>query len=118
MQANDWGTLITRRTSKKGRSRKAWSIFHTRTSAPDFFRRRQYCAAAWRETWFGWPTDPKISPHRHWFKAPTCGAEEAVAYQVEAYTNAIPNGQFKRAPPTQSQGSYRPVVFLWNVEKK
>jgi peptide/nickel transport system substrate-binding protein len=37
LQANDWGTLITRRTSKEPVEKNGWSIFHTWTSAPDFF---------------------------------------------------------------------------------
>ncbi|TMJ66984.1 MAG: ABC transporter substrate-binding protein, partial [Alphaproteobacteria bacterium] len=37
LQANDWGTLITRRTSKEPVEKSGWSIFHTWTSAPDFF---------------------------------------------------------------------------------
>src|SRR5262249_57852870 len=37
LQANDWGTLITRRTSKEPVEKAGWSIFHTWPSAPDFF---------------------------------------------------------------------------------
>src|SRR5260370_38033741 len=37
LQTSDWGTLITRRTSKEPIEKSGWSIFHTLTSAPDFF---------------------------------------------------------------------------------
>src|SRR6516162_3100744 len=34
-QANDWGTLITRRASKEPIDKGGWSIFHTWAAAPD-----------------------------------------------------------------------------------
>ncbi|HXO03241.1 MAG TPA: ABC transporter substrate-binding protein, partial [Stellaceae bacterium] len=35
LDANDWGTLITRRASKEPIDKGGWNIFHTWTSAPD-----------------------------------------------------------------------------------
>ena len=129
LQASDWGTLITRRTSKEPVEKSGWSIFHTWTSAPDFFSPAVNLPlrANGEKAWFGWPTDPKIEELIDaWFKAPDLAAQKKLAadIQVEAYTNDVPyvpTGQF--VAPTAYRKNLEgiiiaPVVFLWNVEKK
>src|SRR6478672_3035999 len=129
LQANDWGTLITRRTSKEPVEKGGWSIFHTWTSAPDFFSPAVNLPVRsnGEKAWFGWPTDPKIEALIDaWFKAPDLAAQKKLAadIQVEAYANEIPyvpTGQF--VVPTAYRNNLEgiiiaPVVFLWNVEKK
>ncbi len=129
LQANDWGTLITRRASKEPVEKGGWSIFHTWTSAPDFFSPAVNIALRGNgeKGWFGWPTDDKIEALIDaWFKAPDFAAQKQLAadIQVEAYTNDvpyIPTGQF--VVPTAYRKNLdgiivAPVVFLWNVEKK
>ncbi len=129
LQANDWGTLITRRASKEPVEKGGWSIFHTWTSAPDFFSPAVNIALRGNgeKGWFGWPTDDKIETLIDaWFKAPAFAAQKQLAadIQVEAYTNDvpyIPTGQF--VVPTAYRKNLdgiivAPVVFLWNVEKK
>ena len=129
LQANDWGTLITRRTSKEPVDRNGWSIFHTWTSAPDFFSPAVNIPVrgSGEKAWFGWPTDDNIEALIDaWFKAPDLVAQKQLAadIQVEAYTNNVPyvpTGQF--VAPTAYRKSLEgiiiaPVVFLWNVEKK
>jgi peptide/nickel transport system substrate-binding protein len=129
LQANDWGTLITRRTSKEPVEKNGWSIFHTWTSAPDFFSPAVNILVRGNDdkAWFGWPTDPKIEALiDEWFKAPDLAAQKKLAadIQVEAYTNEVPyvpTGQF--VVPTAYRKNLEgiivaPVVFLWNVEKK
>jgi peptide/nickel transport system substrate-binding protein len=129
LQANDWGTLITRRTSKEPVDRNGWSIFHTWTSAPDFFSPAVNIPVrgSGEKAWFGWPTDDKIEALIDaWFKAPDLAAQKRLAadIQVEAYTNNVPyvpTGQF--VAPTAYRKNLEgiiiaPVVFLWNVEKK
>ena len=79
-----------------------WSIFHTWTSAPDFFSPAVNLPirANGEKAWFGWPTDPKIEELIDaWFKAPDLAAQKKLAadIQVEAYTNDVPyvpTGQF------------------------
>jgi peptide/nickel transport system substrate-binding protein len=128
-QANDWGTLITRRTSKEPIEKGGWSIFHTWFSAPDFFSPAVniQIRGSGEKAWFGWPTDTKIEALiDDWFKAPDLEAQKKLAaeIQVEAYTNEIPyvpTGQF--VAPTAYRKNLdgiiiAPVVFLWNVEKK
>jgi len=128
-QANDWGTLITRRASKEPLDKGGWSIFHTWAAAPDLFSPAVNIPlrANGEKAWFGWPTDDKIeSLIDTWFKAPDPAAQKKLAadIQVEAYANDvpyIPTGQF--VIPTAYRKNLdgiiiAPVVFLWNVEKK
>jgi peptide/nickel transport system substrate-binding protein len=80
LQANDWGTLITRRASKEPIEKGGWSIFHTWTSAPDFFSPAVNLPlrANGEKAWFGWPTDPKIEALIDaWFKAPDLAAQKS-----------------------------------------
>jgi peptide/nickel transport system substrate-binding protein len=129
LQANDWGTLITRRASKEPVDKGGWSIFHTWTSAPDFFSPAVNIAIRGNgeKAWFGWPTDPKLEELIDaWFKVPDLSAQKKLAadIQAEAYSNEIPyvpTGQF--VVPTAYRKNLdgitiAPVVFLWNVEKK
>jgi len=129
LQASDWGTLITRRTSKEPVEKNGWSIFHTWTSAPDFFSPAVniLVRGSGEKAWFGWPTDDKIEALIDaWFKAPDLMTQKKLAadIQVEAYTNNVPyvpTGQF--VVPTAYRKNLdgiiiAPVVFLWNVEKK
>jgi peptide/nickel transport system substrate-binding protein len=128
-QANDWGTLITRRTSKEPIDRGGWSIFHTWAAAPDLFSPAVNIPIRGNgdKAWFGWPTDYKIEALIDaWFKAPEPAAQKRLAadIQVEAYGNDVPyvpTGQF--VIPTAYRRNLEgiiiaPVVFLWNVEKK
>ena len=128
-QANDWGTLVTRRTMKDPVEKNGWSIFHTWTSAPDFFSPAVNIPVrgSGEKAWFGWPTDDKIEALIDaWFKAPDLATQKKLAadIQVEAYTNNVPyvpTGQF--VVPTAYRKNLdgiiiAPVVFLWNVEKK
>jgi len=126
-QANDWGTLITRRTSKEPVEKGGWSIFHTWGAAPDLSPALNAALRANGDNaWFGWPSDEKLEALIDaWFKAPDLGAQKQIAaeIQVEAYTNDvpyIPTGQF--VIPTAYRKNLEgiiiaPVVFLWNVEK-
>jgi peptide/nickel transport system substrate-binding protein len=127
-QANDWGTLITRRTSKEPVDKGGWSIFHTWGAAPDLSPALNAALRANGDNaWFGWPSDEKLEALIDaWFKAPDLAAQKKLAadIQVEAYTNDVPyvpTGQF--VVPTAYRRNLKgiivaPVVFLWNVEKK
>ncbi len=129
IDANDWGTLVTRRTSKKPISEGGWNLFHTWASAPDMLSPALDAALRGNadKAWFGWPNDPKIeSLIDAWFKAPDFAAQKKLVdeIQVEAYTTEIPyvqTGQF--VVPTAYRKNIEgiiiaPVPFLWNVEKK
>jgi peptide/nickel transport system substrate-binding protein len=129
VDANDWGTLITRRASKEPIDKGGWNIFHTWTSAPDMLSPALNgpLRANGAKAWFGWPDDPRLEALiDQWFKAPDLAAQKelASAIQIENYTNEIdyvPTGLFQI--PTAYRKNVNgiiiaPVVFLWNVEKK
>ena len=62
LQASDWGTLITRRTSKEPVEKGGWSIFHTWLVGPDIISPAVNfpLRGNGEKAWFGWPTDAKI----------------------------------------------------------
>jgi peptide/nickel transport system substrate-binding protein len=128
LQANDWGTLITRRASKEPIDKGGWNLFHTWTAAPDMLSPALNIPlrANGDKAWFGWPKDPKLEELIDaWFKAsdPSEQKKLADAVQEEAYKEVpyVPTGQF--VVPTAYRKNLdgiiiAPVVFLWNVEKK
>src|SRR6059058_5468732 len=128
LQANDWGTLITRRASKEPIDKGGWNLFHTWTAAPDMLSPALNIPlrANGDKAWFGWPKDPKLEELIDaWFKAPDIAAQKklADAVQAEAHKEVpyVPTGQF--VVPTAYRKNLdgiiiAPVVFLWNVEKK
>ena len=129
LQASDWGTLITRRTSKEPVEKAGWSLLHTWAATPDLSSPASniLLRGSGDKAWFGWPTDDKLEALvDEWFKAPDLAAQKKLAadIQIEAYTNEIPyvpTGQF--VIPTAYRKNLEgiiiaPVVFLWNVDKK
>src|SRR3954452_23696048 len=72
LQTGDWGTLITRRTSKEPVEKGGWSIFHTWLVGPDLTTPAVNFAirGSGQKAWFGWPDDAKIEELRDaWFAA-------------------------------------------------
>ena len=128
LQANDWGTLITRRASKEPVDKGGWSIFHTWFVGPDLTNPALSLPlrGAGEASWFGWPTDPKIEQLRNeWFTAPSAEEQtkDAQDLQKEAFDFLpyIPTGQFiiPSAYRKNLEGVIvAPVAFLWNIEKK
>jgi peptide/nickel transport system substrate-binding protein len=129
IQSMDWGTLITRRASRKPVNEGGWNIFHTWTTAPDLLSPALNAGLCSNrdKAWFGWPRDDRLeAPIDQWFKAPDAAAQKRLIDQIqtEAYKNDIPyipTGQFVLP------NAYRknltgivvvPVVFLWNVDKQ
>lgn len=127
LQANDWGTLITRRSSKEPVDKGGWSIFHTWWVGPDMLNPALNSAlkGSGAAAWFGWPTDEVIEKLRaDWFRAPDLEAQKkiAAAIQERAFDQVpyVPTGQF--IIPTAYRKNLSgvivaPVAFLWNVEK-
>lgn len=128
LDANDWGTLITRRTSKEPVEKNGWSIFHTWIVAPDLLNPAVNFAVRMdgEKAWFGWPSDPKVEELRAaWLKAPDEAAQKKLAADIQTAALEsvpyVPTGQF--LIPTAYRKNLEgiivaPVVFLWNVEKK
>ena len=79
LAASDWGTLITRRSSKEPVEKGGWSIFHTWFVGPDITTPalNTPLRGAGEKSWFGWPTDAKLEQLRDaWFNAPERGRAE------------------------------------------
>jgi peptide/nickel transport system substrate-binding protein len=128
LQAGDWGTLITRRTSKEPVEKGGWSIFHTWLVGPDVTTPAVNFAVrgSGQKGWFGWPDDPKIEELREaWFNAtdPVSSKKAADAIQLRAFDFVpyIPTAQFilPTAYRTNLSGVIiAPMTLMWNVEKK
>ena len=126
-QANDWGTLITRRAGKEPVEKGGWSIFHTWVVAPDLLSPALDNALRTNGdgAWFGWPKDDHIEKLRdEWFGEPDLAGQRKVAAEIQKaayeFLPYIPTGQF--ITPTAYRKNLSgiipaPVVFLWNVEK-
>jgi peptide/nickel transport system substrate-binding protein len=128
LQAGDWGTLITRRTSKEPVDKGGWSIFHTWLVGPDLVNPGVNFAVRGNgdKAWFGWPSDPRLEQLRDdWFAAKDAAGQKAAATAVQKeafdFLPYIPTAQFiiPTAYRTNLSGVIvAPVTFLWNVEKK
>ncbi len=83
---SDWGTTVTRRTSREPVDKGGWSMLFTSFSSFDFvdpaahFPLRGNGAGAW----VGWPTIPKLEELRDaWFVAPDLDAQKAIAREIQ-----------------------------------
>ena len=128
LQAGDWGTLITRRTSKEPVDKGGWSIFHTWLVGPDITSPAVNFAVrgSGQKAWFGWPDDPKIEELRDaWFAATDAAtakkAADAVQLRAFEFVPYIPTAQFilPTAYRTNLSGVIiAPMTLMWNVEKR
>jgi peptide/nickel transport system substrate-binding protein len=126
LASSDWGTLVTRRASKKPVDEGGWSIFTSYWGGADVLDPsvnpglRGNGAAA---PWFGWMTDSRIEELRtEWLKASGAGARKELAaiiqeraFEVVPY---IPTGQWH--PMTGYRNNLKgiitgPALFMWNV---
>jgi peptide/nickel transport system substrate-binding protein len=128
IQAGDWGTLITRRSSKESVDKGGWSIFHTWLVSSDIVNPGVAfpLRGTGEKAWFGWPTDPKMEELREtWFNttdvASSKKAAEAIQRRAFEFVPFVPTGQFilPTAYRTNITGVIiAPINLLWNVEKK
>jgi len=127
LQESDWGTLITRRSSKEPVDKGGWSIFHTTWVAPDVSSPAAApLVSSGDKAWFGWPTDKKLEDLREaWFNATDATAAKKAADEVQLeafkFLPYIPTAQFISPTAYRSDLSgviVSPVLFLWSVEKK
>jgi peptide/nickel transport system substrate-binding protein len=128
LQAGDWGTLITRRTSKEPVEKGGWSIFHTWLVGPDLTTPAVNFAirGSGQKAWFGWPDDAKIEELRDaWFAATDAAGSKKAADAVQArafeFVPYIPTAQFILPTAYRSHLSgviIAPITLLWNVEKR
>jgi len=126
LASSDWGSLVTRRASKKPVDEGGWSIFTSYWGGADVLDPsvnpglRGNGAAA---PWFGWMTDSRIEELRtEWLKASGAWARKELAaiiqeraFEVVPY---IPTGQWH--PMTGYRNNLKgiitgPALFMWNV---
>jgi peptide/nickel transport system substrate-binding protein len=125
-QALDWGTVITRRTSKKPISEGGWSVFFTAWAGTDMLTPAGHLSlrANGANAWFGWPDDPKLEQLRNdWFAAPDTAAQKAICAQIqqEAFADVpyVPLGQYLQATAysTKLSGVLNGFAIFWNVRR-
>ena len=128
VQAGDWGTLITRRTSKEPVDKGGWTIFHTWLVGPDLISPavNPGLRASGQKAWFGWPEDVKLEELREaWFATTDAASSKRAAETVQArafeFVPYIPTAQFVLPTAYRSNLSgvlIAPMTLLWNVEKR
>jgi peptide/nickel transport system substrate-binding protein len=124
--AMDWGTLLSRRASRKPPAEGGWNSFNTRLAGlgaanPGNAQLRGNGPKAW----FGWPTDPALEAARAaWFAAPDLAAQKKAAEQMQraAFESVpyIPLGQWSQ--PTAFRSDLTGFVrssnpLFWGVRR-
>ena len=125
--AADWGTVVTRRASKKPPAEGGWNIFETGWTGVDLLdpSTSVMLRANGDAAWFGWPKDEQLEALRmQWLKAEDLEDRQAIAAKIQQrafeVVPYIPTGQyeFKTALRKNLKGYIEaPAFFLWNVEK-
>jgi len=125
--ASDWGTVVTRRASKKLPAEGGWNMFETGWVGADTLdpSLNVMLRANGEGAWFGWPSDDKLEELRtQWLKATDSEARQEIAAKIQErafeVVPYIPTGQYvaKTAYRNNIKGvTSAPAIFMWNVEK-
>jgi peptide/nickel transport system substrate-binding protein len=129
LQATDWQTVVSRRTSQKPASEGGWNMFFTFSVAPDVMNPIANFPIGGRGKnggWFGWADDPRIEQLKDSFVRASSADEQkkiAADIQQEAYDQVIyiPLGQFlapsawRKSLTGVLDGPATPV--FWNIDK-
>ena len=126
--AADWGTVVTRRASKKPPAEGGWNIFETGWVGADTLDPSDnvMLRANGDGAWFGWPKDDQLEALRmQWLDATDLEDRQGIAAKLQQrafeIVPYIPTGQFvnKTAFRSNIKGIVEsPALFLmWNVEK-
>lgn len=125
--STDWGSVVTRRASKKPIDEGGWSIFGTGWVGADLLDPigNLPLHANGDNAWFGWPKDDKIEALRaQWIKSESMDERKKLAIEIqkEAFVTVpyIPTGQW--TPMTAYRKNVKgvitaPAFLMWNVEK-
>ena len=125
-QALDWGTVLTRRTSKAPVESGGWSVFYTAWAGSDMLTPAGHISLRGNgaDAWFGWPDAPKIEALRtDWFAAPDPAAQksigEALQRQVLIDVPYIPLGQYLQATAYRDTltNVLNGFALFWNASK-
>ncbi|WP_192384693.1 ABC transporter substrate-binding protein [Mesorhizobium silamurunense] len=129
LQAMDWGTITSRRTSKAPASEGGWNLFGTYMEvepASSPFTHLML-AANCDKAWFGWPCDEKLEQLRASFASAVDEKEKKkVTYELQARASAylpfIMTGEY--AIPTvygaDLEGFHPEAAYnyFWNIRRK
>jgi peptide/nickel transport system substrate-binding protein len=129
VQATDWGTVISRRTSQKPANEGGWNMFFTNWVAADVINPIVNFSIGGQGKnggWFGWADDAKIETLKDAFARAASPEEQkkiAADIQKEAYDQVIylPLGQFSQ--PSVWRKSLTGVLdgpatpIFWNIDK-
>jgi peptide/nickel transport system substrate-binding protein len=130
LQATDWSTIISRRTSQKPVKEGGWNMFFTNWAAADLVNPAVNFPIGGQGTkggWFGWADDPKAEKLKLDFaraQSPEDQKKIAGEIQKEVYEQVLflPLGQFVQ--PSAWRKSLTGVLdgpatpIFWNMDKK
>jgi peptide/nickel transport system substrate-binding protein len=125
--ASDWGTVVTRRASKKPPAEGGWNIFETGISGADTLDPAGHplLRANGDGAWFGWPKDDRLEALRaQWLGATDSEERQEIAGQLQRrafeVVPYIPTGQvvIMNAYRKNIKGILESpgVPLMWNVE--
>jgi peptide/nickel transport system substrate-binding protein len=129
VQATDWQTVVSRRTSQKSPKEGGWNMFFTNWAAADLMNPIVNFSIGGKGKnggWFGWAEDAKIEQLKDAFvRASSLEDQKKIAadIQKEAYDQVIyiPLGQFTQ--PSAWRKSLSGVLdgpatpIFWNIDK-
>jgi peptide/nickel transport system substrate-binding protein len=123
----DWGTLVTRRASKKPIAEGGWNVFGTDFLGAEMLNPwlNPPLPSNGDKAWFGWPKDDALEVmRRDWLKAADSEERAEIASKIQEHAFEtvpyIPTGQF--LPKTAYRKNVKgvidaPALLMWNVEK-
>jgi peptide/nickel transport system substrate-binding protein len=129
LQATDWQTVVSRRTSQKPTNEGGWNMFFTNWAAADVMNPVVNYSIGGKGKnggWFGWSEDPKMEQIRDAFAHATSPEQQkklADEAQKELYDQVIyvPLGQY--LAPSAWRKSLTGVLdgpatpIFWNIDK-
>lgn len=126
-QPMDWGSVVSRRTSRNPVEQGGWSTFNTALDGVTIANPGSNFAlrGSGQKAWFGWPNDPTLESLREsWFDAPDLKSQKAIAEQVQlrAFDTVpyLPLGQIFQ--PTAFRSDIKDIVkaafpLFWGVRR-
>jgi peptide/nickel transport system substrate-binding protein len=125
--AADWGTVVTRRASKKPPAEGGWNMFETGWVGSDLIdpSANVMLRANGDEAWFGWPKDDQLEQLRaEWLKAKDLEERQEIAAKIQErafeVVPYVPTGQFEAKTTFRKNikgFKPAPALFMWNIEK-
>ncbi|UFN47554.1 ABC transporter substrate-binding protein [Roseomonas sp. OT10] len=107
----DWGTLVSRRTSKEPPEKGGWNAFCTTYEGLTVADPATHIPLRGNgpNAWFGWPTSPRLEDLRNqWLDAPDTAAQKRIADQMQVIA-------FEEVPFLPLGQLFNPTAFRENV---